>query len=100
MLDIPVIDVSHCLLEPAQHFGRRGPLDVFPIILHAADVLESAVYLTDVGLHLVAAVGPQDDEGCPHPPITHPGNCATPYLQEREEKEDKKTEKEGDTEIY
>lgn len=81
--DIPVIDVPHGLLEPAQHFGRRGPFDVFPVILHAADVLEAAVYLADVGLHLVAAVGPQDDEGCSHPPVTHPGNSATPYLQQR-----------------
>lgn len=101
MCDIPVIDVSHRLLKPAQHFGRRRPLDVFPIILHAADVLEAAVDLADVGLHLVAAVGPKNDESRSHPPVTHPGNCAAPYLKQKEEKRKRtKTNRKRETERF
>lgn len=79
--EIPVIDASESLLELAQDFGRRGPLHVPAVVLHGSDVLEAPVDLADVGLDLVASVGPQDDEGRPHPPVSHPGDGAPPHLE-------------------
>lgn len=51
------------------------------VILHGADVFEAAVDLADVGLDLVASVGLQDDEGRPHPPVSHSGYGAPPHLE-------------------
>ena len=52
-----------------------------PVVLHGFDVFEAAVDLADVGLDLVASVGPQDDEGRSHPPVPHPGDGSPPHLE-------------------
>lgn len=51
------------------------------VVLHGSDVLEAPVDLADVGLDLVASVGPQDDEGRSHPSVSHPGYGAPPHLE-------------------
>ena len=77
---LPAVDAPQCLFKPPQDFGWRGPLDVPPVVLHGRHVLEAPVHFPDVGLDLVAAVGPEDDEGGSHAPVTHPGDGATPHL--------------------
>lgn len=78
---VPVVDVSESLFKLAQDLGGCGPLHAPAIILHGSDIFEASVDLVDVGFHLVMPVGPQDDEGRPHPTVTHSGNSAPPHLQ-------------------
>lgn len=67
----PAVDAPERLLKLAQDFRGRGPFHVPAVVLHGGHVLEAPVDLTDVRLHLVAAVRPQDDEGRLHPPVAH-----------------------------
>lgn len=78
---LPVIDAPECLFKLAQDFGGRGPLHMPAVILHGSDIFEAPVDLADVGLDLVASVGPQDDEGRSHPPVSHSGYGAPPHLE-------------------
>lgn len=82
-LCLPVVDAPQRLFKLPQDFGRRGPLDVLAMVLHGAHVLEFAVDVLDVGLDLVVLIGPQDDEGGSHAPVTHPGYGTAPYLVKR-----------------
>ena len=51
-----------------------------PVVLHGLHIFEAPVDFADVGLDLVAPVGPEDDECSSHAPVAHPGDGATPHL--------------------
>lgn len=70
---VPAVDASERLFELAQDFRGCGPLHLPAVVLHGAHISEAPVDLADVGLDLIASVGPQDDESGPHPPVTHSG---------------------------
>lgn len=78
---VPVIDAPECLFKLAQDFGGRWPFHMLAVVLHGSDIFEAPVDLADVRFHLVASVGPQDDEGRSHPPISHSGYGAPPHLE-------------------
>ena len=67
------MDALQSLFELAQDLWGRGPLHVAAVVLHRSDISEALVDLADVGLDLVASVGPQDDEGRPRPSVPHSG---------------------------
>lgn len=77
------MDAPQRLLKLAQDFWGRRPLDVPAAVLHGGHVLEALDDLADVRLDLVAAVGPQDDQGRLHPPVAHAGQGSAPHLQRR-----------------
>lgn len=52
------------------------------IVFHGANIFEATVDLADVGLDLVASVGPQDYERSAHPPVSHSGKSAPPNLED------------------
>lgn len=78
---VPAVDASERLFELAQDFRGCGPLHLPAVVLHGSHVPEAPVDLADVGLDLMASVGPQDDEHRPHPPVTHSGYGSSPHLQ-------------------
>jgi len=54
---------------------------VLAIILHGSHVAEALGDLVDVGLHLVAAVVPEDGESSPRPLVAQPSQGAPPDLR-------------------
>lgn len=87
---VPVVDAFERLFEPAQDFRGCGPLHMPAVVLHGSHISEAPVDLTDVGLHLIAPVGPQNDERCPHSSVTHSGYGSSPHLH---------TERHGNTDV-
>lgn len=79
--DEPAVDAPECLLKLAQDFWGCGPLHVPAVILHGPNVLEAPVDLTDIRLHLVASVRPQDNKSRFHPSVAHSGQGSSPHLK-------------------
>lgn len=97
---VPVVNRLERLFKLVQHFGWRGPLHMLAIILHGSDVAEALGDLADVGLHLVAAVVPEDREGSPRPLVAEPSQGAPPDLRATERTEDGVRRKEGNASLF